>query len=188
MLVAKPVKAFLGSENWPSYLSEYEQSDDRSCALIIASYLDQCLEILLRQSFVDARLADDLLVDNGPLGTFAAKIKLARSLNLISGRLYHDIQLVRKLRNHFAHNFESAQFNQDPALSWCRSMEIPKKLKYANGQTIFEAAQKNPRTLFVVVGGIMATTMESTGQRRSDELRQALEGLSACVTDFGGET
>ena len=42
----------------------------------------------------------------GPLSTFSAKAKLAFALKLVDSDQFHNLEIVRKIRNTFAHSFE----------------------------------------------------------------------------------
>ena len=92
--------------------AELGKESDRGCALVAAAYLENELTELLDGFFVDqAQKARDSLFDfNGPAGTFSAKIKLAYALGLISTDIQKSLDLVRGLRNEFAHLHEPLTF------------------------------------------------------------------------------
>ncbi len=85
-------KRFLDPKSWEQFRIEYESSDDRSCALLCAAYLDNCLEILVLEALIHKDEArKGLFSEMMPLGTFSAKIKIAYCLNLIPESIYKDI-------------------------------------------------------------------------------------------------
>jgi hypothetical protein len=47
---------------------------------------------------------------NAPLGTFSAKINLALRMGLITSTFFTGLEIIRKVRNDFAHNISEAQF------------------------------------------------------------------------------
>lgn len=49
-MAKQKAKLFLDSTAWEQFRKEYESSDDRSCALLCAAYLDNCLEILVLEA------------------------------------------------------------------------------------------------------------------------------------------
>jgi hypothetical protein len=84
-------------------------------ALVIAgaARLDLALERLLKRAMRPLAGGSDNLFDvDRPLGTFAAKIALAHRLNLINDDVEHALQLVRRIRNDFAHSEGSASLSE----------------------------------------------------------------------------
>jgi hypothetical protein len=59
---------------------------------------------------------DGLFLPDRPLGSLGAKVALARRLGLIDGAVERALNVLRKLRNAFAHSAESASL-ADPAHS-----------------------------------------------------------------------
>jgi DNA-binding MltR family transcriptional regulator len=45
---------------------------------------------------------------NAPLGTFSARITGALALGVISEDEYHDLEIIRVVRNHFAHQLKAS--------------------------------------------------------------------------------
>jgi len=78
---------------------------ERSLVIGGAARIDVGLERLLKAVMSRGpRGKDDNLFDpDRPLGTFSAKIKLAYRLGLLDDDVEHALQLIRKIRNDFAH-------------------------------------------------------------------------------------
>jgi DNA-binding MltR family transcriptional regulator len=94
------------------------KESDRGCAIFGASILDDELEFLLRAYFRDDPKAvkdtiNSLFNGEAPLATFSSRIKLAFALNLITRTMQSRIDIIRKLRNDFAHESGPLDFN-DP--------------------------------------------------------------------------
>jgi len=115
---------------------ELEKESNRGCALVAAAYLENEVAALLNQFFVEmSKSARKELFDfNGPVGTFSAKIKLAYALGLISAEVRNALDLVRGVRNKFAHlqdavSFEDAVVAQqiDALMSSCKIKAAPRK-------------------------------------------------------------
>ncbi len=89
---------------------------DRGCAIVGADLLDARLESLFR-AFCRAekgdvrRFVDPLFVGYGPLASFSAKIRLAYALYLIPPATHRDLELIRSLRNEFAHHWGPISFD-----------------------------------------------------------------------------
>jgi hypothetical protein len=124
--MAKSSKQFLTPEAWTDFRERYESSDDRSCAILCASYVDDCLDVMIRNALMGNKDAiDGLLSDMMPLSSFSAKINIAFCLNLVHDTVYEDLHRIRKIRNAFAHRVADLTFGTDPVRSWCLDMVFP---------------------------------------------------------------
>lgn len=74
--------------------------------LLLTSHLEQlCLEALAsHMPGLDKQTEKALFQGLGPLGSFSARISLAKALGLISPKQAHELHKLRKLRNAFAHS------------------------------------------------------------------------------------
>jgi DNA-binding MltR family transcriptional regulator len=101
------------------FLKDTLQENDRTCAIVSVSFLDTLLTKLLRCAFPPAtsqreKIVNELLAALGPLATFAARIKMVFLLNLIDEVDYHNLNVLRKIRNEFAHEFGLVSFDTPP--------------------------------------------------------------------------
>lgn len=99
-------------------LSDYalKHESDRGSVLVGAAMLDESLARLLKALFVTTEPARKkstakLFGPNGPLSSFWAKLHFANALGLLYPKLHADLEIVRKLRNRFAHQMEPADFS-----------------------------------------------------------------------------
>jgi len=95
-------------DQYATILLELLQGDERSTAIVGGALVDDALEQMLRDHFLAAKIGDSTLAErllqfNGPLGTFSARIDLCYALKFYGPDTYHDLDLIRKVRNHFAH-------------------------------------------------------------------------------------
>lgn len=98
---------------------------DRGVTLLVASILDQWLFEILNSFLLKDKVSDELLSGfSAPLGTFSSKIKMCYSLALIDKTEYNILEIIRKIRNEFGHNWEDVSFNtpkikgQSDKLEW----------------------------------------------------------------------
>jgi len=79
------------------------QADSRN-AIFIAALLEDGLQSLLLSSMptISDILASRLFEEHGPLNGFAAKIDMARALELIDVETYTDLRAIQSIRNAFA--------------------------------------------------------------------------------------
>lgn len=99
------------------FIREFQSETDRGAALVGAALLDRRLHSTLAAFFVPGEISARLLEGGtAPLGTFAARIKATFALGLISQHELHECELIRKVRNEFAHRVHGTTFS-DPKIS-----------------------------------------------------------------------
>ncbi|WP_157896949.1 hypothetical protein [Pseudomonas putida] len=76
---------------------------DRGSVVLAAAWLDESLTSILMAYMKPTERKDDLLSPGRPLGDFGTKIALADRLRLIHPSLLKSLDMVRRLRNDFAH-------------------------------------------------------------------------------------
>jgi DNA-binding MltR family transcriptional regulator len=98
-----------------AFMVNLAQESDRSAVIIGAARLDITLERLLKRSMHNHTGGNDNLFDQDrPLSSFSAKIALAYRLGLLDRTIEHAMQMVRKIRNDFAHSFDNAKLTDGP--------------------------------------------------------------------------
>ncbi len=116
-------------EDVSGWMAEFQNETDRGAALLGAAFLDEQLKEVLRQFLVPApRAIEKLLGVDRPLGTFSSRILATYLLGLITREWYADIDLVRKIRNHFAHHLHGTTFADQKVAGWCSSLMAPNRL------------------------------------------------------------
>jgi hypothetical protein len=126
------------------FLNEFQKETDRGASILAGSMLDQKLKDILFDFLIDCPTTKDLLSgNNAPVGTFSSRLNLAFSLGLISEYEYNDCNIIRKIRNDFAHKFElefSFKDQRVSSLCWNLTADTP-------GEK--ESFKDKPRQLFV---------------------------------------
>lgn len=99
---------------------------DRGCALYATAYLDKALSDLLYVSVVyePKKVDKDLFDFNSPLGTFSSRIKMAYYLGKISKEARRDLDLLRDIRNKFAHHPSVVSFDDESVANKCRELKF----------------------------------------------------------------
>jgi len=92
--------------------TEFAKESDRAGVIIAVAMLDRVLETILKAYLVPTDSPEDSLLEGAyaPIATFNARIDLAYRLGLISARFCRDLHLIRRIRNDFAHNISSCNF------------------------------------------------------------------------------
>jgi DNA-binding MltR family transcriptional regulator len=133
-----------------------DPKNDRSLALITGTVVEQGLEHALLAFFSpgtgDAEInARDVLFDGEApvLGDFSAKVKVAKVAGIIGPRASGDLQLIRAIRNAFAHNRKMLSFDTPEIVGVCEELVCP---IYWNaimeGQIAQDAREKFIQTCF----------------------------------------
>ena len=108
-------------------LPELEKESDRGSVLISCTYLDELLRqvllAFLREHKESARLVEGF---NAPLGTFSARATAAFALGLITAREFEECQILRRIRNRFAHHVH-VSFNTHDIEDMCKSLTMSAK-------------------------------------------------------------
>lgn len=85
--------------------------------------LDTRLERLLLSHMLQGKVAKDLVVGrNAPLGTFSSRINACFALGLITSSERSDLNLVRSIRNEFAHREHGITFEDETIRGLCSSL------------------------------------------------------------------
>ena len=102
------------------FLSEFNKESDRGAALAAAAFLDETLLEILTNYLADVPARKVLLKGaNAPLGTFSSRISAAYALGLLEEHEYREINIIRQIRNKFAHGWEEAHFTDGDITSLC---------------------------------------------------------------------
>ncbi len=100
-----------GSINRLIHLTSAE--DERGLALSVAAFSEDLLGRLLVAYLRDQKSTSELVEGfNAPLGTFSARIKAGHAVGLLSDEQHKDLEIARKIRNEFAHNWEGCSFDR----------------------------------------------------------------------------
>ena len=114
------------------FVEQFDQESDRGAALICAALLDEQLRSLIAAFLIeDESEVEELLGSESklerPLSHFSARIRAAYCLGLISEDERHDLTLIRRIRNDFAHDLDSSSFTKREIADRCRSFRLAKE-------------------------------------------------------------
>jgi mannitol operon repressor len=103
------------------FLDASNAETDRGKALVSASVVEEMLTEILRAFLADS--AETKRLFDAPLSTLSAKALMCRSLRLISAVEFRDIDLVRKVRNEFAHSV-TCSFKDQKIRDWAQKLKV----------------------------------------------------------------
>ena len=109
------------------FLEDFNRETERGAALAAAAMIDDQLGKTI-EAFLIPNKGSQALLDgfNAPLGSFAARIVAAYGTGLISDREYLECQLIRKVRNEFAHQIK-VSFATEKVVSLCARLTMAAK-------------------------------------------------------------
>lgn len=108
--------------------TEFYATSDRATVILQASALESILQQEIKQRFaqpVSGDLIDRVFEGNGPLATFSNKILMGEALGLFGPLFRHDLNLVRELRNGFAHARHAMTLETPVVAEMCKNLQVP---------------------------------------------------------------
>jgi hypothetical protein len=100
-------------KEWEEIHTEINQAHDRVVAIILSAQIELYLQHLLMSLFPH-RTVDEMFSVNKPLSSFEAKIHFASAMRLIPEEMEPDLNVIRRLRNAFAHAPSTIRFSDPP--------------------------------------------------------------------------
>jgi DNA-binding MltR family transcriptional regulator len=139
----------------PGFLEEFQGESDRAAAVLGGVLIDRHLRNFIAQFLIDDEKEVDLLLGSDefldrPLTNFSARRRAAYCLGLITKDQYHDLKMIEKVRNYFAHHLHGLSFADEQIKGWCNSLKTPKRL--------LPDAALSPRDAFLIAVYSLATS------------------------------
>ena len=101
-------------DNLNRFMHLVHKQDDRAMVLSLAAFAEDTLGRLLLAYMVDCKQSKELVEGfNAPLGTFSARIKAAYAIGLLLRDQHDDLDIARKIRNVFAHDWEGVALERN---------------------------------------------------------------------------
>lgn len=104
------------------FLGDFNKESDRGAVLASAAYIDDLLGQSLSAFIVEDAQKKEL-VDDGPLSTLSSRIMMCHALGLISSMERNECNLIRKVRNVFAHAVRMS-FDDATVEGLCGSLKL----------------------------------------------------------------
>jgi DNA-binding MltR family transcriptional regulator len=106
------------------YLEILHSESARGQVLVSTGFLEEQLRQIILAFMRDNRNATELLDGaNAPLGTFSARIAMCSALGLITDIEAHDLTLIRRIRNDFAHDMHTS-FDTPSVVERCKILKM----------------------------------------------------------------
>ena len=96
------------------FFSQFHKETDRGAALSAGAMLEDRLGDILKSFLIVSEQSEKLLKGmNAPFGTLSSRISGCYALGLIEQHEYNEMEIIRKIRNKFAHNWDNVSFTTD---------------------------------------------------------------------------
>lgn len=138
-----------------------QNESEHGCVMLAASLLDVALEKLLSAHLL-AETPATIFDGTGTLASFSSKIDVSFYLGLISKPEQEDLHLIRKIRNHFAHELEGLSFDAQAIKQRINALHFPKLLAATNA-IVFDESNNSTRWRFEA--GVGALSIKLFGHR-----------------------
>jgi DNA-binding MltR family transcriptional regulator len=151
--------------NFQELLAETKLEGDRACALILAANIDNRLRDLLMAFFVEMsnNQKDALFKGNGALSTFSSVTRVAFASGLLSNDEFNDINIIRDIRNLFAHQEQGWSFSTEKVAQLCKSLKMPTTLR-AEHPELAPNVQKPRASFEVTAASLVLLLMSRAGE------------------------
>ena len=113
-----------------------EESSDRAKVIITAAQIDYLLDMKLKDHFShgNKNVQKKLFSGNGAFSTLSSKVNIAYCSGWIDSDVYHDIEVLRKIRNVFAHRFEALSLDSPDIIKLIKNFQVPHRQYYDWGK------------------------------------------------------
>jgi DNA-binding MltR family transcriptional regulator len=137
---------------------EISTSSPRGAAMVAAAFLDEFLmKLLLHHMEIISDAEVSALFDpDRPLGSFSSRIKLARALGICGPKTAHDLNLMRAIRNAFAHGLRKMNFETPEVRQLLHSLHVVHDVE--------PGKRRRARTLFFEATAMLSTHLNEKGR------------------------
>jgi hypothetical protein len=112
--------------------------DDRGAAILLAADVENALwSAIVRRLGIPRDRRKELLGQNSPLGTFYNKIILGHAIGLFGEETRFNLDLIKAIRNSFAHARLSITFATKPVADACALLKQPDEISHSGFRTRF---------------------------------------------------
>ncbi|WP_296577428.1 hypothetical protein [Phreatobacter sp.] len=147
----------LENKDGEAILAELAVATDRSAAILGASIVDVELTAMIRRFLRDdPKLFAEAINGNGFLSSFSARINIAYMINIYGNTAYADLNLIRKVRNDFAHDLRKGDFEEGSIRGRCAALKAPDDYTFEYGGDL-KHADGRPQVAIKGLAGALTT-------------------------------
>lgn len=129
------------AESLAIYLTE---ADTRTCCILAVSLLEDTLKKNFIEKWkIERRKAYEIYFgSNGPVSTLSQRTLVAQALQWLPQGMVEEIDLLRKIRNEFAHNHRVHSLTEEPLQSFAAQLKARERTWDQDGAAIYQAAYR----------------------------------------------
>ena len=115
------------SEHLPDFGREVGTiNNDRGAAILLATHLEDVLQFALIQRLkIDHKRFNDIFGYDAAMGNFDRKVRVAHAIGIITDETRSTLDIIRRIRNAFAHALIPISFNTSEVANACSLLEVP---------------------------------------------------------------
>ena len=169
----------LHPDDWGDLSSQLGKETDRGAALVGAAFLENLLGALVEDFLLEDHKTTKKLLKGplAPLGGFYSRIIASYSLGLISEDEMHDLDIIREVRNDFAHKAKSMSFSTSIVRTKLENLRVPHLVP----DDVFDTSTLKPRQLFINSVSMIATFLDRRRRGIADRRQPAKKFLIELV-------
>jgi len=170
------------------FMALISEQDDRAMVLSMAAFVEETLGRMLLAYLRDCKATCDLVDGfNAPLGTLSARIKAAYSIGLIGEKSFRDLEILRRIRNHFAHDWEGVSLQRNDIAALIGQLE-EKKRALRDGTSPWEQDGDRGKLLLSFTSHAMSLSIVEAGisEGRIVKGLDVDEQFAAAASDLSG--
>lgn len=160
---------------------EIGRASDRGAAILAASGLELLLDRILESALVAGTFPSDAI------NTFSAKIWLCHAVGHLSNDERHDLTIIRKVRNNFAHDV-GASLDKGPSADRCRELVLGERLYAPQTIPFLRDANNEPYTVSAYSGDLAPPPIEVTMPDPTDPRQCLVETTRALMKVLGARS
>lgn len=141
------------------YFETIKTGNDHICAIVAASFLEQCVYAMLKKYLIHGSTSERILKSNGFLGSFRNATDISYCLGLTHKDTHSNLVLIGDIRNEFAHNHLAITFKSQSIVQLCNNLKTPPRLiaeKYTTEFIEQLRAESHSRLFFSAVATCVA--------------------------------
>jgi DNA-binding MltR family transcriptional regulator len=138
-------EALTKSQDLAGFMKEFGVETNRAAAILGAALLDELLSQLISNFLIDDdKEVRNLLDVERPLGAFGARIRAAYCLGLITNEVFQDLNVIKSIRNLFAHGLHGLSFEAEQVRRECAKLQSLERVHLVNLDS------SSPRARFMI--------------------------------------
>jgi len=122
------LKEYPNLKDFLPLLDQLNKESERGAVLLACSYIEDQLEDIITSFLIDDTTEYEKLFHglNAPLGALSSRATMAYCLGLINKSEFAEIDILKKIRNAFAHNYK-ASFEDQKIKDLCNNLSYSAK-------------------------------------------------------------